>query len=144
MGRIAVTRHVQAPVERVFDAVAHIDNFQKAVPEIVHVEFTSDVKKGAGTRFKETRRMGKREATVELEVKEYESNERVRIVSDAGGTVWDTVFRTSAKDGGTELTMVMEDRAYRFAAKCFVPLIRGMVRRAVERDMDAVKAYCEG
>ena len=143
MGRIATTRQIQAPVEQVFDVVAHVENFQQAVPEIVGIEYLSEAHKGVGTRFQETRRMGKREVTCALEVTEYEAGEHVRIVSDAGGTVWDTVFRVKANDGGTELTMAMDDRPYKLLAKLFTPLIRGMVRKAVEKDMDAVKAFCE-
>jgi len=143
MGRIATTRQIAAPVEHVFDVVAHVDNFKQAVPDIVRVEYTTATTKGAGTRFKETRRMGKREATVELEVSEYEPNQYVRIVSDAGGTVWDTTFRVNAQGDGTELEMVMDDRPYKLLAKLFTPLIRPMVRKAVDKDMDAVKAFCE-
>lgn len=144
MGRITVTRQVTAPVERVFDAVAHIENFKEAVPDIVGVEFLSDTKRGVGTRFRETRQMGKRTATVELEVTEYVANEHIRIVSDAGGTIWDTTFRVQAAGAGrAELSMVMDDKAYRLLAKLMNPMIRPMVRKAVERDLDAVKTYCE-
>ena len=144
MGRIATSRQIAAPVERVFDVVAHVENFREAVPDIVRVEYTSATRKGPGTRFKETRRMGRREATVELEVTEYEPNERVRIVSDAGGTVWDTTFRVTPSGGGTELSMVMDDRPHKLLARLFTPLVRPMVRKAVGRDMDAVQAFCEG
>lgn len=143
MGTIATTRQVQAPVDRVFDTVAHVENFQKAVPGIVRIEYLSESQKGVGTRFRETRRMGKREAACILEVTEYESGQHVRIVSDAGGTIWDTVFKVSAKDGGTELSMVMNDKPYKLLAKLFTPLIRPMVRKAVASDMDDVKRYCE-
>ena len=143
MGRIATTRHIQAPVERVFDLVAHIENFQKAVPDIVGIEYLSETRRGSGTRFRETRRMGRREATCDLEVTEYEPGQHVRIVSDAGGTIWDTVFRVKPSGDGTELEMVMDDRPHKLLAKLMTPLIRGFVRKAVAKDMDAVKAFCE-
>ena len=143
MGSIATTRQVQAPVARVFDVVAHIENFQKAVPDIVGIEFLSETRSGVGTRFRETRRMGKREATCDLEVTEYEPEQHVRIVSNAGGTIWDTVFRVTPKGDGTELSMVMNDKPYKLLARLFTPLIRPMVRKAVEKDMDAVKQFCE-
>lgn len=144
MSRTTVTRTIEAPVERVFDTVAHIENFTKAIPEITKVEFVSATRSGVGTRFKETRRMGKREGTTELEVTEYVPNEHVRLVSDAGGTIWDTVFTVKPTgSGGTELKMVMDARAYKLLAKLFNPLIKGMVRKYIERDMDAVKVWCE-
>ncbi len=35
MGRVIITRQVRAPIESVFDAIAHIENLQQAVPEII-------------------------------------------------------------------------------------------------------------
>ena len=144
MGRITAMRQIRAPLERVFAVVADIENFRQAVPEILEVEFLTESRRGVGTRFRETRQMGKRKATVELEVTEYAENRHVRLESDAGGTIWDTVFRVKQRgEGQSTLTMDMEDKAYRFLARALSPMIRPMVRKAVERDMDAVKAYCE-
>ena len=89
---VTVTRRIDAPADVVFRAVAHIEQFSQAVPGILRVEFLSDVKSGVGARFRETRMMMGREASTELEVTEYVENERVRIVSEAGGALWDTVF----------------------------------------------------
>ena len=143
MSQFSAKRNIAAPVDRVFETVAHIENFQKAVSHITDVEFLSETRSGVGTRFRETRLMRGREATTELEVTEYTPNERVRLVSDAGGTIWDTVFTVQASNGGTELSMEMEGKPYRLTSRLVNPLISGMVGRAVESDMDAVKAYCE-
>ena len=143
MARITVTRVVDAPAEIVFRTVADIGHFSQAVPHIVNVEFLSDVRSGVGTRFRETRVMNGREASTELEVTEYVENDRVRIVSEAGGAVWDTVFTVSPGDDGAELTMVMDARPRTLAARLGVPLMLRMVKGAVAQDMDAVKAFCE-
>ena len=37
----------------------------------------------------------------------------------------------------------MDARAHKLPPKLMNPLIKGMVQKAVEKDMDAVKAYCE-
>ena len=93
-------------------------------------------REGGRERERATAREGKREATTELEVTEYVANERVRMVADQGGTIWDTLFVTKAvEDGSIELTMEMEARAYKLFAKLMNPLIRGMVQGAIERDM---------
>lgn len=144
MPRSLITRSINAPVDVVFDTVAHIENFRKAVPHIVNVEFLSDTQKGVGTKFRETRLMNGREGTVDLEVTEYELNKSIRIVSDAGGTIWDTEFRVEPEGNGTLLTLDGESRPYKLLARIVVPLMNGMFKKAVEKDMDAVKAYCEG
>ena len=108
MASITVTRVIEAPAGVVFRTVADIGHFSQAVPHIVKVEFLSELKSGVGTRFRETRLMNGREASTELEVTEHVENDHVRIVSDAGGAIWDTVFTVSPSGKGTELTMVME------------------------------------
>ena len=143
MATVTVTRVVDAPADVVFRTVADIGHFSQAVPHIVNVEFLSEVRSGVGTRFRETRVMNGREASTELEVTEYVENDRVRIVSEAGGAVWDTVFTVSPAAEGTELSMVMDARPRTLSARLAVPLMLRMVKGAVARDMDAVKAFCE-
>lgn len=145
MTHTRLSRTIQAPAAAVFDTVANATNYTKAVSDIVKVEFLTDRRSGVGTRFRETRVMGRRVATTELEVTEYVENERIRMVSDAGGTVWDSLFTvTPAKDGdATWLDLVMEARPYRLLSRILVPLMRSAVAKAVARDMDAVKAHLE-
>lgn len=143
MSTTTVVRTVHAPVADVFAATAHISNFADVVPGIVKVHFVSEQTEGVGTRFEETRLMGKREVTTTLEVTEYVLNEKTRIVSDEGGTIWDTLFTFREVDGATELTLSMEARPYKLLAKLMNPLIKGMIQKAIEGDMDAVKAWCE-
>ena len=148
MTRTRIVRTIDAPVEAVFDAVADISNFSKAVPDIVRVEFLGESRVGVGTRFRETRVMRGREASTVLEVTEYVRNERVRMVADAGGTVWDSLFTVAGVGEGdgerVRLELVMEARPYRLMARLLVPLMRRVVAKAVEGDMDAVKGWCEG
>ena len=143
MTSVTVTRRIAAPVDAVFRTVADIRQFSQVAPQIVGIEFLSDVQSGIGTRFRETRLMNGQEVSTELAVTEYVENNRVRIVSDAGGTVWDTVFTVVPAEGSTELTMVMEARPYELRARITTPLIAGAVRKAVEQDLDAVKDFCE-
>lgn len=138
-----VSRTIKAPVERVFDAVAHIENFSEAVSTITNVEFLSEQRRGVGTRFRETRVMGRREATTELEVTEYEPGERIRLMAEEGGSTWDSVFTTKADDDGTLLELTMVATPHTMAARLLNPLTKGMVAKAIRGDMDAVKAYCE-
>ena len=144
MSRTEIQRTIAAPADRVFAAVADVRRFSRAVENIERVEFVSDTRTGLGTRFRETRLMRGREATVELEITEFAAPERVRFLSEAGGVRWDTVFEVAPVRGGnTRLTMVMEATPLTFPARFRVPLMRGIVRKAIAADIDAVKAYCE-
>ncbi len=143
MSRMIVTRTIKAPVEVVFKTVSDINQFSKAIPHIVKVEFLSDTKSGLGTRFRETRLMKGKEATTELEVKEFVENDRIRMVADSHGTVWDSMFVVKPDNGQTLLTMTMEAKTDKLIPKIINFMIGGMVKKAVEHDMDAVKAFCE-
>lgn len=143
MTTTVVRRQIDAPADLVFHTVADIENFSKAIPHILRVEFLSDIHQGLGTRFRETRDMNGREATTELEVTEYTPTEKVRLVADSHGTVWDTTFTVSADSQSTVLEMVMDARAHTLLPKLLNPLMKPLVKRAIEKDMDAVKAYCE-
>ena len=143
MTTTTVTRSIAASPETVFDAIAHIQNFSKICTDIVDVEFLSEQTKGVGTRFRETRMMGKRKASTILEVTEYVENERIRIVSDAGGTIWDSVFTVRDVDGGTRMDFEMDAKAYKLMAKIMTKLFRGFIAKAITKDMDVVKQHCE-
>ncbi len=139
-----VRRHIRAPRDLVFRTLSDIEQFSQAIPHIVRVEILSDQKVGLGTRFRETRLMNGREATTVLEVTEYVENDRIRLVADAGGTIWDSVFVVhSAGDDQTELTLTMVGNAYTFFAKIMNFMIGPMLKKALAGDMDAVKTHCE-
>ena len=138
-----IKRTINAPTDVVFKTVADINQFSQAIPHIIKVEILSDVKSGVGTRFRETRLMKGKEATTELEVTEYTENDRIRIVADSHGTVWDTLFTVKAKDEQTLLTMIMDARAYKLLPKLINPMVKGVIKKAIAKDMDAVKVFCE-
>lgn len=134
---------INAPLETVFDAIANVSEFKKAAPHIVKVEMLSDIQKGVGTKFRETRLMNGKESSTELEIKEYVENERARFVADQGGTIWDTLFTTEKAEDGVLLNLEMEARPYKFMSKLVTPMIMGMVGKAIQSDIEAVKTYCE-
>ena len=143
MTQFTATRSINAPIDLVFKTVSDINNFSKAIPDIINVEFLSDVKSGIGTRFRETRLMNGKEAMTELEVTEFVENDHVRMVTDSHGAVWDSVLTVKRVDGHTELSLVMDARPHKFMQKMMIPMIKGMISKALEKDMDAVKTYCE-
>lgn len=143
MKRLYASREIAASPDFVFRTVSDVRNFQNAVSHIIHVEFLSDQHCGVGTRFRETRLVNGREQTVEIEVAELVDNKRVRMISDAGGTIWDSLFTVSVNSPTITLGMTMEIQPYKMVAKLITPLISGLVLKGVEADMDAVKVYCE-
>jgi uncharacterized protein YndB with AHSA1/START domain len=145
MRQIQAFRTIAAPAQRVFQSVADIREYSKVQPAIVKVEFLTPSQSGVGTRFRETRRMGSRDVATELEVTEHQPPERVRFVSNSGGATWDTLFTVQSGDtpSSSRLNMTMIAKPNNLLARIMLPLIFGMVRKAVEADLDQVKSACE-
>jgi uncharacterized membrane protein len=143
MKPVRVSRLISAPLDLVFQTFSDARNFCNAVPHITNVEFLSDQQTGVGTRFRETRVMNGREESVELEITEYETNDRVRMISDAGGTIWDSVFTFSQISDRVEMNMQMDIIPHTLLARFMTRIIRRMVIKGVESDMDAIRLYCE-
>ena len=141
--RIALSLPIDAPAELVFATISDIRTYAKAVPHIEDIAFLSETRTGLGTRFREMRRTGGKVMTTELEVTEFVENARQRLVADSHGTVWDTLFVVAPRHGASELSVTMEARAYAVRAKLAMPAMKSAIGEAIERDMAAVKAYCE-
>jgi carbon monoxide dehydrogenase subunit G len=143
MATLVVKRHVEAPPETVFRAVAEPQCFAEAIQGVTRIEFLSATTSGAGTRYRQSRSMNDKQYTMDFEITEFVPSQRVRIVNETHGTVWDSVFTLLPSGGGTDLTMRMETQSKPLLARIMMPLVTSMIRGAVEKDLDAVKSYCE-
>ncbi|MEZ6043260.1 MAG: hypothetical protein R3C20_22415 [Planctomycetaceae bacterium] len=148
------SRTVNAPLAKVFQVISNPDKFRQAVQGISGIEFLSECRHGSGTRFHETRTINGRTCRTTLEVVDFRENHMVRMVSDVGGAVWDTVFTVSqprAKDTqpdgsmntSTTLTMHMESRPHNVIARLLAPTLVRLCSGTIESDMDSVRDYCE-
>ena len=140
---IAVSRTIQASPETVFHAVSDIESFPRIQPEVLSVEFLTESRSGLGTRFLETRQHGEKEMVTELEVTEFVDNEKVRMVTDSHGTIWDTVFLIRPEGARTDLEIRMDARPHEPVSKITTRLFAGMFRSGMESYADLLKDHCE-
>jgi hypothetical protein len=84
-----------------------------------------------------------REYKTELEITEFVDQDHVRMVADAGGTIWDSEFAVQPHRIGTRLVMKMDAKPYRWMSRIANVIIQPVVQRGVEDDMDLIKLYCE-
>ncbi len=140
MTRIIAKRTINAPIDSIFAAVADIENLPATNKDIKSIEFLTEQRSGVGTRFRETRVMKGKQHITELEVTEYQPSQRLRMVTDSHGTVWDTVFTISAAG---ELTIDMDARAHKLLPKLLNPILKGMFRKGIEQHLDALKNHLE-
>lgn len=143
MTTVTVSRTINASPDVVFQVVSDIPNLPETNPDIVSIEFFTESQTGLGTRFRETRRMGKKQMDTDLEITKYVENDHVRMVTDSHGTVWDTLFTVRPNGDQTDLTLVMDARPHKMLPRILNPLMKGMFRKGIEKHLDVVKAYCE-
>ena len=143
MPKTVVSRSIDAPVAFVFKAISDIRHFSKAIPHIAKIEYLTEQQSGVGTRFRETRLMNGKVASTELEVTEFVENERIRLVADSDGTLWDSVFVVKAAGDQTDLTLTMDATPQTMMAKMMAPMTKHIIQKALEDDMDSMKTYCE-
>ena len=136
-------RSIQASPDRVFRTVADPEEFQKAIPGGSTVEFLTPVRNAVGAKFRATRVTNGKSAAFDQEVTEYVPGQKVRLVNVTHGTEWDSVFEVKRAGPGTELALTMDARPGHLLGRIMNRLIGGMVQKALDQDMDAVKAYCE-
>ncbi|MEL7061162.1 MAG: SRPBCC family protein [Acidobacteriota bacterium] len=143
---VTVSDVIDSPAEAVYGALGAIEDIPRRDAAVRRIEFLSDQRSGAGTRFRETRAMGKRLVETELEVTEAVPGESIRFVSDAGGTVWDTLYSCAPEGSGglaTRLTIAMEARPDKLLPKLTNRLILPLVRRGMAKHLRELKAHCE-
>ena len=143
MASVTVIRSIHAPVNIVFQTVADADRFAQAISGVTKLEFLSTHSTGVGTRFRQSRSMNGKEATMDFEVTEYVKDKHVRIINETHGTIWDSLITLEAQEPTTKLTMHMIAKSNRLVPRLLLPLICLFITKAVGRDFDAVKIYCE-
>lgn len=143
MAKVTVVRHIHAPVETVFQTVADPRRFSQVISGVTHFEYLSPTTSGLGTRFRQSRVMNGREDPMDFEITEFVDNKRVRILNETHGTIWDSLFTFASSGTSTTLTLRMEARSSRLLWRVLLPLLCLVIKKAVAKDIDAVKASCE-
>lgn len=93
MSSFKISKSIHAAPERVFEALTDFANAPGRIQAINRLEVLTPGPVRAGTRFRETRIMFKREDTQEMEVVEFDPPRRVVIGDDACGCR----FRTGSR-----------------------------------------------
>jgi hypothetical protein len=137
----------------VWSVVSEIEHAARRIPAIRSIEILPGPRTGKGLRWRETRIMFGREATEVMEIVEW----RAPVSRDGGGmyvataTNHGTAYRSEVRaepfGSGARLTFTFEATGLTFFARVMsaimMPLMRGMVAKALLADLAALKAHCE-
>lgn len=141
---------IEAPPSEVLAAMTDLDSWPAWMQGLQRVEKLSDGPFGVGTRWRETRRMFGREASEVFEVVEFEPPRRIGLFVDgAQGATGRGEFRyvyslEPASPNSTRLTLDGEIEMPGVATRIFGFLLKGVFRKACDRDTRALKAHLEG
>lgn len=145
--KLTIETEVAAPIERVFEAMTDLRNAPARCSGIKSLELLTEGPVGAGTRFRETREMFGKEAVEEMEVTAFTPPSSYTVEGDSCGAHFTSTFTFTPHGDGTRVVMQMTSRANTVMAKLMTPvgwLFRGVMKKAIRKDLDDLKAYVEG
>lgn len=152
MPTVTVSIDIDAPRHRVFEIASDIPGAADRIRGITAIEMLSDGPVGPGTRWRETREMdmplvGKKPATEEMWITEFDPPNRYAVEARSHGTHYLTpITCEAAPEGGTRLTMAMTGTPETLPAKIMAKALRGvtaMVEKCLREDLEDIKRACE-
>jgi hypothetical protein len=165
MYQFTMTKRINAPVETVFDVASDLEHAAGRFRGIVKIELLTPGPVGAGTRWRETRRMMGREHTETLEMTAYDRPRSYTVGCDFCGATMETVFQFTPVEGSagdasggtaglpssgsvaTDLTLDIRCEARSLVAKMMSPLTGLMfdkiLRDCMQNDVDDLARAAE-
>lgn len=143
-----LTEHIAAPPERVYAHLIDIQTWAEWMPNLVRIETLTPPPFGAGTQWRETRKMYGREASEHFEVTAFTPPRSLSLFVDgrkgSSGKVeyrFDYVF--VPEGSGTRLELRAEISGMGWFMALIGRLMIGMFKKAIAQDNAAFKAYVE-
>jgi uncharacterized membrane protein len=146
MAGFTLTKHVRAPVERVFDVFTDLHHAAERVNGIEAIEVLTEGPIGAGTRWRETRIMFGKAASEEMWISEFDPPRRYSVECDSCGARYVTHFRFTPEENGTRVEQEFTWSATSLLAWLMSPIARLMAKpmmQAMDQDLDDLKRAAE-
>ena len=131
----------------VWAAITNIENASEIISGIEKIEIVEKPASGlVGLRWRETRMLFGKPATVEKRITEAAENEFYKTKAESDGFVFLTTKRISESGGGIRLTESHESRPQGIVKKLMsLPmfLFKGMMKKVILQDLNDIKAAVE-
>lgn len=148
MPRYEFERVVDVSPEECFEFFSDLEKVQEHSSEVVELKKTNDKGFEPGMTFTCTRKMMGKEHTESLEVGAVDPGRSYTMLCDSCGAKWTTVYTFAPESGGTRVHMKMWSESLTLMAKVMSPVMSvffsGMVRKSINKELDELKAACEG
>jgi carbon monoxide dehydrogenase subunit G len=147
MNAMTVSRHVDAPTDRVWAVLTDLEHSAEVVGAIESVEVHTGAGFDVGTRWTETRTMMGRSASETMEVTALDPGRSYVVETDSGGTHYRSEFLIVPDGGGTALTMTFGGQPSGLVGTILAAtlgrLVAGMTRKALVADLDDIARASE-
>lgn len=147
MPTLTSTIHVAAPAARVFEVFTDLPRAAERIPAITQLELLTEGPFRVGTRWRETRVIMKKEATEEMWVTGCQPPRSYTVEAESHGSHYETHFEFTPDGDGTRVTWTFKGTPLTFGAKVmsavFGPLFKGMMKKCMLDDLEALRAVCE-
>ncbi len=138
---------INATMAAVWGATTDIERFAELLSGVEKIEVVHKPATGlVGLKWKETRMLFGKPATVEKWITEVKENEFYTTRAEQDGFVFITTNRISGSDGHVVLTGIHETRPQGFAAKLkALPMVffKGMIMKAILQDLNDINVAVE-
>ncbi len=146
MIQMNVSTDVAAEPARVFALASDFPNLPGHVAGIIRVEMLTDGPVGVGTRFKETRKFGGRQATETMVVAEFDAPRSYVLKARSCGSIFRSRVRVEPAPGGARLSIETTAKADSLFARLLSPLVGLMaksMKKCLEDDLAQIKQAAE-
>ncbi|CAN5445406.1 hypothetical protein BH09PLA1_BH09PLA1_21700 [soil metagenome] len=142
---------INASQPAIWAAITDIENAAEIISGIEKIEIVDRPANGpangmVGLRWRETRMLFGKPATVEKWITDAAENEFYKTKAEDGGYVFLTTLRISPSSDGMTLTGSHESKPQTFVAKLSIPMLflfKGVVKKAALKDLNDIKAAVE-
>jgi uncharacterized protein YndB with AHSA1/START domain len=131
----------------VWAAITNIENASEIISGIEHIEVLEKPANGlVGLRWRETRMLFGKPATVEKWITDAAENEFFKTKAEDGGFVFSTTNSISESSGGITLTSSHDSKPQGIVARLqSIPMVlfKGVVKKALLQDLNDIKSAVE-
>lgn len=143
METLTIHQTYKAPVGRTFAIFTDLHKAAERIKSLKKIELISGTAFAVGTRWKELRQCGWRDAWMEFVVTEFSPGKSFTITSDVGRVLWTTQFEFVSASGGTEVSVTMQWEPRWFMMRLFNGMIRRKIAAGMKQDCEDVRQTIE-
>ncbi len=145
MATLCVSEWIDASPERVYGVLSDPSDAKAWMSGLTAMEVDPPGPLREGSRLRETRKMFGKEHTVEFDVVAVEDGRRIDLAAIDCGMSYHFAQRIVPEHGGTRLTLDGRVEGGGFFGRVMMKVIgAGMMRRALAKDLKALKSHVEG